>query len=351
MTAELVIGRYFYMNPENDQSPRFVSIDPGRQHWARWGASLFIHCLCIALLLAVSTSTSAVQVRRIADSFSISDPAPQLRYKPPKPLRRQQVNIPPRPPSPVKLPEPAPVKIVRIEPLPAKIQQHAPQTPNLETPRLEPPVIVASKQPVPVADLPPLRSSPQVHTGAFGSAAEVSPELLAMNTLRREVSTGGFSDGAVNAIGSRRAAPIQAGGFDQASAGSGTGKQFGRGGGAGNGGVGKGGFDLPVAAEVSHRAGPGAPANPATSPVEITFKPRPVYTDEARAQGIEGEVLLEVRFCSTGRIQVLRVVRGLGHGLDQSARVAAEQIRFRPGLRDGAPVDTQGIIHIVFQLS
>ena len=41
------------------------------------------------------------------------------------------------------------------------------------------------------------------------------------------------------------------------------------------------------------------------------------------ANKIEGEVLLEVTFEATGKLHVLRVVRGLGHGLDDAAVRAA----------------------------
>jgi TonB family protein len=88
-----------------------------------------------------------------------------------------------------------------------------------------------------------------------------------------------------------------------------------------------------------------------TLPVEITFKPRPVYTDEGRQLKIEGEVLLEVVFSANGQIRVVRVVRGLGHGLDESAVRAAEKIQFKPALRDGQPADSQAVLHIEFQLA
>jgi TonB family protein len=87
------------------------------------------------------------------------------------------------------------------------------------------------------------------------------------------------------------------------------------------------------------------------TPVEILSKPRPEFTAEARAKNIEGEVLLEVQFMAIGEVRVLRVVRGLGHGLDESAVAAAQAIRFRPAARDGAAVDSTAMVHIVFQLA
>jgi TonB family protein len=86
-------------------------------------------------------------------------------------------------------------------------------------------------------------------------------------------------------------------------------------------------------------------------PVDIVSKPRPDYTDEARKMRIEGEVLLRVLFTSTGEARVLEVLRGLGHGLNENAIRAAEQIRFKPAERAGQSVDFTAVVHIVFQLA
>jgi TonB family protein len=88
-----------------------------------------------------------------------------------------------------------------------------------------------------------------------------------------------------------------------------------------------------------------------SKPVEILFKPKPVYTDQARDKKIEGEVLLQVVFSAGGDVKVERVVQGLGYGLDESAQSAARQIRFHPAQQEGQPVDSTAIVHIVFQLA
>lgn len=87
------------------------------------------------------------------------------------------------------------------------------------------------------------------------------------------------------------------------------------------------------------------------TPVEIVFKPKPLYTDEARAKKIEGEVMLAMQFSASGEARVERVMRGLGYGLDETAVAAARGIRFRPAMRDGGPVDSAAVVHIVFQLA
>lgn len=96
---------------------------------------------------------------------------------------------------------------------------------------------------------------------------------------------------------------------------------------------------------------PAPPTPPRIVPVEVLSKPTPTYTDEARTLKIEGEVILEVNFASTGSVRVLRVVRGLGHGLDEAAARAAQQIRFKPAQDAGRPVDFRTTVHIVFRLA
>ena len=101
-----------------------------------------------------------------------------------------------------------------------------------------------------------------------------------------------------------------------------------------------------------------APTRPATPrpervdvAVEVLSKPTPTYTDEARALKLEGDVLLEVEFCASGQVRVVRIVRGLGHGLDESAARAAEQIQFKPARTSSGPVDFRTTVQITFRLT
>jgi TonB family protein len=85
--------------------------------------------------------------------------------------------------------------------------------------------------------------------------------------------------------------------------------------------------------------------------VEITSKPNPVYTEEARDLHIQGDVVLRVVFRASGQIQILGVSQGLGHGLDEAAVRAAQAIQFKPARRNGQPTDTTATLQIVFQLA
>ncbi len=109
-------------------------------------------------------------------------------------------------------------------------------------------------------------------------------------------------------------------------------------------------------ASVSAPAGNGfatrAGAKPAPAiPIEILEKPRPRYSDEARRLHLEGEVLVDTLFPALGPARALRVLRGLGHGLDESAMEAVEAIRFRPSRLAGQAIDSNAIVHVVFQIA
>jgi TonB family protein len=105
-----------------------------------------------------------------------------------------------------------------------------------------------------------------------------------------------------------------------------------------------------VEARPARFAGP-APADDRSTALEILDKPRPVYSEEARQLRLEGVVLLEMSFSAAGQARVLRVLRGLGHGLDENALKAALGIQFRPALEHGRPVDTVASVRIEFQLA
>jgi TonB family protein len=88
-----------------------------------------------------------------------------------------------------------------------------------------------------------------------------------------------------------------------------------------------------------------------TTPVDITEKPKPVYTEEGRNLKLEGDVALDVVFLANGTVQVTKVVSGLGHGLDEAAVRAAQQIKFKPAKRDNENVDFPARIRIQFRLA
>jgi protein TonB len=102
-----------------------------------------------------------------------------------------------------------------------------------------------------------------------------------------------------------------------------------------------GGSAPPVArasAKVLSRAMPKAgdcdepPAKP-----KLLSRPAPAYTDAARAAGVSGKVRVEIAVDEQGHVTAVRVIQGLGYGLDESALAAARALTFEPAVRCGRP--------------
>ena len=301
----------------------------------------------------------------------------------PEKLQLTQYHVTELIPMPALRPEPAPIKVApQVKPklLPA-VKLPVFEQPKLVVPRevhreapqpVEAPKVVVNQFAAPQLKMAVGGARPQlVHTGDFGG----SSQKPTVNAAVEKVQTGGFGDpNGLTGTGKQGAKlyAAQAGGFDMpAGPGQGNGSggakgikgtvasaDFGNGiatGGKGDGrsngqGVATGGFG---SEQVVH-SGPkiqAADLSAPTTQVEITFKPNPVYTDEARQLKLQGEVLLEVSFGANGSLHVNRVVRGLGHGLDEAAVNAANKMRFKPALRNGQPVDSTAIVHVLFQLA
>jgi protein TonB len=79
--------------------------------------------------------------------------------------------------------------------------------------------------------------------------------------------------------------------------------------------------------------------------------PQPVYTEAARSQGIEGKVRVELTVDANGTVTSVRVLQGLGYGLDEAALAAARAARFSPALRCGKPTSATFTISVRFSAS
>jgi TonB family protein len=86
------------------------------------------------------------------------------------------------------------------------------------------------------------------------------------------------------------------------------------------------------------------------TPPSILTKRDPVYSEEARKAQYQGTVVLEAIVRKDGSVEIIRVVRSLGFGLDKNAVKALREWKFRPGMRNGVPVDIALNIEINFNL-
>ena len=83
---------------------------------------------------------------------------------------------------------------------------------------------------------------------------------------------------------------------------------------------------------------------------EVVERVEPRYSDTARSLEIEGVVWIQARIKLDGSVDVLRVVDGLGYGLDTNALIAIQHWRFRPGTKDGVPAEMIQNIPVEFSL-
>src|SRR6202140_4605167 len=268
------------------------------------------------------------------------------------------------------------IEVAKLDPPPAAMRLPVPQP--QPKPKVQeapaPEVKMATRKLEPLPANAPLIPRPPVRTDVFSTGSS-APQTI--DRAPQKVQTGGFGDpnGVPAKASQNKAVNIaQAGGFDLPAGsgyGNGTGGAHGArgvvastgfGGGVATGNssgkisgsrdaVRQGGFgDAGVVASTQPKAKSAEPVVK-TLPAEITYKPRPVYTEEGRKLKIEGEVLVDVVFSSPRHIHIVNIVQRLGHGRDESAVRAAEKSQFKPALRDGQPADFEAVLHIMFQLA
>jgi TonB family protein len=94
---------------------------------------------------------------------------------------------------------------------------------------------------------------------------------------------------------------------------------------------------------------PKLPARKVVEPV-ILSKADPGYSEEARAARIQGTVLVVAKVDERGEAKDIKVIRGLGFGLDNRAIESVQQWRFRPGTKDGTPAEFTMAFEVEFHL-
>jgi TonB family protein len=347
--------------PTHDRGFQLGLLPEKKWNWRTFATSYGILVGVILLLIIVGVMTSDSLLPGV--NYHVTELIPRPSLKPealpkPKPLPIHAKLLPPEPVFQ------APKLIV-----PKEVRAPKPQPQEVEAPK------VTMNNFAPALLKPTSGARPVlIHTGDF-SGSSVTPTV---NAPIEKVQTGGFGDPnglkpSDNSKANAKLVASVAGGFDMpVGAGQGNGSggakgikgtvasaDFGNGVATGGQGDGRrsGRGNVQTSGFGSQEIAQNTPhvqrvdSGPATSSVEITFKPNPVYTDEARNLKLEGEVLLEVQFGANGQLHVNRVVRGLGHGLDEAAVAAANKMRFKPAMHYGQAMDSTAVVHVVFQMA
>jgi len=351
--------------------------------WRSYATSIVVHIVAVVLVCFIPLAIIQ-KANKQAETTHLYLPVQLKAYKPP-PVKQQKLIAPKQMAKVQPLPKPIEIKPPIIQPQPKLEPRVIPEAPKIPEPK------IAAAPPAPKIEAAPIpAAAPKITTGVFASetatARVEAPKQLKVGGFgdpngaapkpnsnapsmiakvggfdmaqgdnigkggRPSVVTGaGFGDAGTGALprgtgGNGTAASVRTGGFgDAANGGPGTGR-------GGGGSVHSGGFG-DVAAAAPPTVQKVKAAEPASTPVQILFKPKPVYTQEARELKVEGQVWLEVEFRASGQIDIVRVVRGLDHGLNEAAEQAVMKIKFRPATRGGAPVDTKATVNITFELT
>jgi TonB family protein len=96
----------------------------------------------------------------------------------------------------------------------------------------------------------------------------------------------------------------------------------------------------------------GGPYRPGSGvePPRLLREVRAQYSEEARRANLEGEVVTEIVIRRDGSVGDVRIVKGLGMGLNDRAIAAIRQWRFAPARMKGTPVDVIVEVAVEFRL-
>ena len=287
------------------------------------GVSIPLHLLVFAIFMLLPKRPAAIDEPMLPVEIVFVAPGPAI----------PEMTLPPPPKAaPKPMPKPKPRELPRVE---------APAPPVAEAPKPPPPPVPAAPEPAPVVKVQPPRPRPEVKTGLLDEAPS-GPAIAVSHNSHSAVIAGGFDGEAGAPSSSPRPGRITQVAFDDPRGASRKPR-------AEAAVVSEAGFGAEAAAPRKRAAE--SSASSAETDVEILTKPKPVYTDEARALKLEGDVVLDVVFEASGILRVIGLVQGLGHGLDEAAIVAAKKIQFTPARRDGNAVDHAAKLRVVFRLA
>ncbi|MGA3091193.1 MAG: TonB family protein [Terriglobales bacterium] len=349
--------------PANDGGFQLGLLPERKWNWRTFVASYAILAGFVLLLIVVGIMTSDTLLNTVNYRITELVPRPALepeRLPKAKPLPVRAKLLPPPPvfdkprlivPHEIRTPKPQPQE---IEPPKVALNNFAPAV--LKPTSGARPVLIHTGE-FQGSAVAPTANAPvaKVQTGGFGDPNGLKPgenskpggKLIAAATGSFDLPVGaGQGNGSGGAKGIKATVASADFGNGVATEAPGDGRRSGR----LSAGVQTSGFGSQEIAQNSPHI-QRLDSGPLTTAVEITYKPNPLYTDEARNLKLEGEVLLEVQFAANGLLHVNRVVRGLGHGLDEAAVAAANKMRFKPAMHSGQAVDSTAIVHVVFQLA
>jgi protein TonB len=88
----------------------------------------------------------------------------------------------------------------------------------------------------------------------------------------------------------------------------------------------------------------------AVSEPKVLHAAEPEFSEEARKAKVSGNVQVYLWVDEHGNPTHVRVMRGIGMGLDEKAVEAVRQYKFKPAMENGRPVMVEMYIEVIFQI-
>ena len=352
--------------PQDISFRHFGVLNTGGQSKSSLYTSITMNVLlALAIVIIGAAGRKVVVDNRIKEATFIApikEPAPLPKPKLPPPPKIQ--------PPPPKLAEPPKIKLPDVKPIdlpkPVPVAVPTPRPVPVITPA-PPKVVVAAAAPRPVA----------VNLGASASVVnhDTHPAAVSLGQQNNPIAASNRPATSAINLGNSGMAGMPPGsgrGPNASAVNLGSGQPGGQIGATGaravagvslgvKGGTGTNGNGVGVRAaqvQLGQNNPPAAPKSveatraPVRSGPQVLYKPRPVYTAEATAAHIEGNVSVKIHVSASGAVSVIGVTSGLGHGLDEAAVRAVQGTRFKPAIdANGNPIDWDGVVNISFQLA
>lgn len=300
-----------------------------RGGWKASVTSIAIHAM---LLAGVVYAGSHDVIHKVAAEKPIDAFITQGAAPPPPP--------PPPPPPAPSSGAPQQQATPRVQPKPVEVPR-TPLTPPVEIPKEVPKLNLPVTKDIPVVNTPVVEQpSGGTFDGAGADAAAGVPGGVAGGVAGGVVGgeVGGVIGGEIGGVKGGEIGGVLGGKVG----GTGTGRE----------GDGTGGLEAPVAPAPPPPPPPSGPlrvGGDVKAPV-VVDRADPEYTESARKARVAGVVVVEAIIDKNGRVQDVKVIKGLPMGLGASAEAAVRRWRFKPGTLNGQPVATIFNLTVNFKL-
>jgi protein TonB len=346
--------------PKSVQFAHFGVLNDGAQSKTSTVTALLVNVLLAFVIIVVGAATK----KTIDNRMRLTELTAPIPIKPIEPIKPKIV-----PPKMPKLPDVPKIEVqtpkivvpdVKLPDLPKPVKMEEPKPVMVPAPPKQV-VMMAAPKVVNLAATPPALANNSPHPSAVALGRQDNPIAATSATGPSHVDLGtkGVAGMPGSNTGLGKPTPVNIAGSGNpggSNTGRGvvavTGMPHGVPGGTGPANGRATGVNLAQATPPPMPRPAGPVATTAQHPPKVISKPKPEYSPEAIQMHLEGTVTVHIHVLPNGSVEVVGVTEGLGHGLDDSARRAAQATRFEPATdASGHPIEWDGFVKVAFQLA